>query len=169
VTDSWIGWHNDSGFLTALAGDMFLDHETGVPVPKEDIDSSAGLHVMDHKGEVIKVDIPEDCLAVQIGECMQIITGGKLTSTPHCVRAVNPTGMKNEKKVARVSFPLFVDVIPSFLLEMPKGCKREDVLKRGVVGCAKVPPLEKRWMEDGMDFGDFLQRTFTMYHDYTAK
>merc|ERR1712110_1087835 len=23
--DSWIGWHNDSGFLTALAGDIYID------------------------------------------------------------------------------------------------------------------------------------------------
>lgn len=27
--DSWIGWHNDSGFLTALAGDLYLDESTG--------------------------------------------------------------------------------------------------------------------------------------------
>ena len=27
--DSWIGWHNDSGFLTALAGDMYVNHDTG--------------------------------------------------------------------------------------------------------------------------------------------
>merc|ERR1712194_399245 len=138
ANDSWIGWHNDSGFLTALAGDMFLNHETGLPLAKEDIDIRAGLHVMDRRGEVIKVDIPEDCLVVQIGECMQIITGGKLISTPHCVRSVNPRMTKNGEKVARISFPLFVDTIPSFALEMPIGCKRADVLESGVVGCAKV-------------------------------
>ena len=27
-SDSWIGWHNDSGFLTALAGDMYMDDVT---------------------------------------------------------------------------------------------------------------------------------------------
>jgi hypothetical protein len=30
--DSWIGWHNDSGFLTALAGDMYVNDTTGEKV-----------------------------------------------------------------------------------------------------------------------------------------
>ena len=27
--DSWIGWHNDSGFLTALTTGIFVDDDTG--------------------------------------------------------------------------------------------------------------------------------------------
>lgn len=27
--DNWIAWHNDSGFLTCLAGEIFVDHATG--------------------------------------------------------------------------------------------------------------------------------------------
>ena len=27
--DSWIGWHNDSGFLTALTSALFYDDSTG--------------------------------------------------------------------------------------------------------------------------------------------
>ncbi len=30
--DGWIGWHNDSGFLTALVSDMFFDDTTGTHV-----------------------------------------------------------------------------------------------------------------------------------------
>ena len=88
VQDSWIGWHNDSGFLTALAGDMYIDHETGQEIPKEEIDPHAGLYIMDRTGTVTKVDIPDDCMAVQIGECLQIVTGGRVVATPHCVRIV---------------------------------------------------------------------------------
>jgi len=29
VEDSWIGWHNDSGFLTALTSAMFFDDDKG--------------------------------------------------------------------------------------------------------------------------------------------
>jgi len=144
--DSWIGWHNDSGFFTALAGDMFLDHETGIPLPKNDIDPNAGLYIMDRGGGKIKVDIPDDCMAVQMGECLQIITGGKVIATPHCVRSANPSSMGKERKVARISFPCFIDTIPSFPLKVPSGCIREHVLESAVVGCAKVPPLGKRYV-----------------------
>ena len=27
--DNWIGWHNDSGFLTSLAGDIYVNDCTG--------------------------------------------------------------------------------------------------------------------------------------------
>ena len=34
--DGWIGWHNDSGFLTALTKDMFFDDATGEIIPNPD-------------------------------------------------------------------------------------------------------------------------------------
>lgn len=34
-----------------------------------------------------RVRIPSDHLAIQCGECLQIVTGGLLVATPHCVRA----------------------------------------------------------------------------------
>jgi len=191
ANDSWIGWHNDSGFFTALAGDMYLDHETGAPLPRDSIDPQAGLYIMDRNGLVTKVDIPEDCMAIQIGECMQIITGGKVVATPHCVRGADPSWttkhrgndvdedndgdgdgndeITNERisKVARISFPCFVDTVPSFPLRVPDTSNREVVLKSSV-GCAdKVPPLEGRWKKDGMDFGSFLHDTFAMYYEWS--
>jgi hypothetical protein len=68
--DSWIGWHNDSGFLTALAGDMYVNDQTGEKVNCPD--PAAGLYVNARDGSAIKIDIPEDCMAVQIGECAQV-------------------------------------------------------------------------------------------------
>jgi hypothetical protein len=41
VTDSWIGWHNDSGFLTALTSAMYFDDETGQIIENPDPDGSA--------------------------------------------------------------------------------------------------------------------------------
>jgi isopenicillin N synthase-like dioxygenase len=156
--DSWIGWHNDSGFLTALAGDMYVDHTTG-QCWGENPDPSAGLYVVTRNNSVQRVDIPPDCMAVQMGECVQILTAGAVTATPHCVRG---TDLPN---VARVSFPCFIDTPPQFPLHVPTGCSREEAL---ITDCSKVPPLETRWIHDGMAFGDFLNKTFSQYYEWSS-
>ncbi|KAL7540220.1 hypothetical protein ACHAXR_009951 [Thalassiosira sp. AJA248-18] len=162
--DNWIGWHNDSGFLTSLAGDLYVDDTTGQPLPSSQVDPEAGLYVTDRSGESIHVTIPQDCLAVQIGECLQILTGGVVEATPHCVRGPRAGWNPNSPtKVARISHPCFIDSIPTFPLTMPEGCSREDVVGSGR---GKVPPLEERWVEDGMTFGDFLQKSFERYYDW---
>ncbi|GMI47074.1 hypothetical protein TrCOL_g3500 [Triparma columacea] len=163
--DSWIGWHNDSGFLTALAGDMYVDDATGAPITCPD--PSAGLYVVDREGESVKVNIPQDCMAVQLGECVQIVTGGALTATPHCVRGAVPEPGSGVK-VARISHPCFIDTVPHFPLRMPSGVKMEEVFQ-GALGESKVPPLKDRWTEDGMIFGDFLQKTFERYYEHNKK
>jgi isopenicillin N synthase-like dioxygenase len=164
--DTWIGWHNDSGFLTSLAGDLYVDDITGQPLKELEVDPAAGLYVIDRSCESIHVSIPQDCMAVQIGECLQILTGGVVVATPHCVRGPragwNP---KSSIKVARISHPCFIDSKPTFPLTMPEGCSREDVARAGS-GMGKVPPLEERWVEDGMSFGDFLQKSFDKYYDW---
>jgi hypothetical protein len=65
--DSWIGWHNDSGFLTALGGDLYVNHETGEAIDCPD--PAAGLYVVDRNQQARRVALPADCMAVQIGEC----------------------------------------------------------------------------------------------------
>ena len=159
AVDSWIGWHNDSGFLTALAGDMYVDHATGQALP-ECPDPRAGLYVVDRQKQVRRVAIPPDCLAIQIGECLQILTGGAVVATPHCVRGAAVPG------VARISFPCFIDTPPTYPLRMPEGRTRQQVL---VNESDKVPSLDKRWTHNGMTFGDFLTKTFGMYYEWTTK
>ena len=171
--DSWIGWHNDSGFLTALAGDIFVNDQTGEVLDRAMIDPSAGLYAVDRGGNTVKVNIPEDCMAVQIGECTQIVTGGAVVATPHCVRggglASNGSDVDAEPavKVARISLPCFIDTCPTFRLRLPEGCTINQAIGSGV-GLEKVPPLVDRWV-DGMSFGDFLSKTFEMYYDWTKK
>lgn len=163
--DNWIGWHNDSGFLTSLSGDLYLDDTTGKPLDKSQIDPAAGLYVTDRSGESIHVSIPEDCMAIQIGEVLQILTGGVVAATPHCVRG--PTVDGPAVKVARISCPCFIDSKPTFPLVAPEGCSKEQVVSAGV-GREKVPALEDRWVENGMTFGDFLQKTFEKYYDWSG-
>jgi isopenicillin N synthase-like dioxygenase len=190
--DSWIAWHNDSGFFTALAGDWYLDHSTGERIPAEDVDPAAGLYVASrNNGRILKVTIPEDCVAIQIGECTQIVTGGAVLATPHCVRGAASSGAGDgccsctgehsikTRAVSRVSLAVFVDTVPSFLLRAPDGCDVDrDVLLLQQVenddpaaggGCRiRVPPLQERWKSQGMTFGDFLSATFRKYYEWTT-
>mmetsp|Transcript_9458 Transcript_9458/g.12293 ORF Transcript_9458/g.12293 Transcript_9458/m.12293 type:complete len:213 (+) Transcript_9458:194-832(+) len=156
-SESWIGWHNDSGFLTALAGDIYVDDETGKII--ECPDKDAGLYVVNRNGQEVKVDIPKNCMAIQLGECTQIITGGALTATPHYVRGAKV------KNVARISCPCFIDTAPTFKLTMPPGSDVDAIYQSS----DKVPPLRKRWTEDGMSFGDFLGKTFEQYYEHVKK
>jgi isopenicillin N synthase-like dioxygenase len=159
--DSWIGWHNDSGFLTALAGDLYMDPEGTIIVDEDtaspSLTSEAGLYVADRKGHVIKVKLPKDCMAIQIGECAQIATGGAVMATPHCVKGV--------PGLARASLVCFIDTPPSIPLSVPPGTTPESVVAIADLS-TRVPPLSARWTND-MTFGDFLQKTFQRYYEWS--
>ncbi|CAB9530416.1 expressed unknown protein [Seminavis robusta] len=150
--NSWIGWHNDSGFLTALAGDYYVDHAAGA-IMDDAPDNKAGLYVADRHDNLQRVVIPPDCLAIQMGECTQILSGGAVCATPHMVRSSGVDG------VARISLAAFVDTPPTFPLWTPTG--GDDLLES-----KRVPPLHQRWTTNGMTFGDFLTQTFQMYYDW---
>jgi isopenicillin N synthase-like dioxygenase len=77
------GWHNDHGSLTGLASAMYLDSD-GKEV--QDTDPTSGLYVLSRGGELVRVAMPSDVLAFQIGETAQIHSGGLLQATPHAVR-----------------------------------------------------------------------------------
>jgi isopenicillin N synthase-like dioxygenase len=180
--DSWTGWHLDSGFLTALAGDFYVNHETG-EILEQSPDPNSGLYIVDRHDQVRHVQVPADCLAVQIGECTQICTGGAVVATPHCVRGCVPTTAPAAadsttptttvatttppafSRVARISMPCFIDTPPTFPLSVPHGSSREQVLQAGLQS-RRVPPLEMRWTRNGMTFGDFLNDTFAIYYDW---
>lgn len=150
--DSWIGFHNDSGYLTALAGDIYMLPD-GTVLP-ESPSKDAGLYVEDRNKNVCKVSLPSDCMAIQMGECTQIVTGGAVVATPHCV--------KGAPNLVRVSLACFIDVPPSTPLKAPEGTTEAAILAKE---STKVPPLKGRW-ENGMTFGEFLNKTFQMYYDW---
>lgn len=159
--DSWFGWHNDSGFLTALTPDMYVNDDTGDEIVNPD--PKGGLWIVDRAGLPVKVDIPKDCLAMQCGECLQVITGGLLVATPHCVRASQaPHGLR----VGRTTCPCFVDTGPEFPLLMPLETTRAQVVDAAIN--SKVPPLKDRWLEDGVGFAKFLGDSFKRYYEWGA-
>lgn len=148
--DNGISWHNDSGFITALSGGLFMKPDgTMLPSsPSED----AGLYIADRKNEVFKIQLPSDCMAIQIGECCQILTGGEVMATAHCV--------KGAPNAARTSFACFIDTPPTYSLKAPP---IQSLSVGPAFSSSRVPPLSARW-KDGMLFGEFLEKTFKSYY-----
>ncbi|XP_004348108.2 hypothetical protein CAOG_04283 [Capsaspora owczarzaki ATCC 30864] len=138
---SWCGWHLDNSALTGLTRAMYLDPQHNeVECP----DPDAGLYIRSRSGKVVRVSIPADMLAFQMGESTQIRSGGKLRATPHCVR-----GAMGEKAVgiSRNTFAVFMQPHWDETLDAPAGATVEDVA---------VP----QW-KAGMTFGEFLKSVFT--------
>ncbi|KAJ5719130.1 hypothetical protein N7493_007585 [Penicillium malachiteum] len=95
--DDWCATHIDHGCLTGLTSAMFLDEEatpvaldSAASLPLTELpqspDPSAGLYIKSRTGDIVKVNIPKDCLAFQTGEALQLITRGKFRAVPHFVK-----------------------------------------------------------------------------------
>ncbi|OAX82894.1 hypothetical protein ACJ72_02750 [Emergomyces africanus] len=110
--DDWCATHIDHGCLTGLTSAMFVDEEANLPslssnnsIPElpQSPDPKAGLYIRSRTGQVVKVNIPKDCLAFQTGEALELITKGRFKAVPHFVK-----GVKNVKgKVARNTLAVF--------------------------------------------------------------
>eukprot|EP01132_Coremiostelium_polycephalum_P007971 gene7971-9804_t len=147
--DSWCGWHNDHSSLTGLCPAMYFNMDpTNNSVKDSDVpcpDSGAGLYARTRDGKEVKVIIPKDCIAYQIGECSQIQTGGILRATPHAVQAIKYPESKN---VGRGTFAVFMQPNVDVVLNTPTG--KEDC----AVGQYKP----------GMNFAEFSKETITNYY-----
>ncbi|KAL1405285.1 hypothetical protein Q8F55_008912 [Vanrija albida] len=99
--DSLCGTHLDHSLLTGLCAAMYLD-AAGAPVPPPSAD--AGLYIFPRGGgEAVQVKIPPDALAFQMGEALELLTGGKLAATPHFV-----SGGSGADDVSRETFAFFL-------------------------------------------------------------
>lgn len=118
--DTWCATHIDHGCLTGLTSALYIDESTNPPLLPDIADASAslptlpflsappfpssGLHIHSRTSNIVKVNIPFDCLAFQTGEALQLITDGKFRAVPHFVRA---GGASNGSKVARNTLAVF--------------------------------------------------------------
>eukprot|EP00834_Sanchytrium_tribonematis_P006364 NODE_462_length_7167_cov_0.402518.p2 type:complete len:321 gc:universal NODE_462_length_7167_cov_0.402518:5219-4257(-) len=80
--DDLCGWHLDNSFLTALTRPLYNGE---APVESND----SGLLIETRRGEIKSVNIPNNCMAFQTGEALQVFTNGLIKATPHCVSS-NP-------------------------------------------------------------------------------
>ncbi|EXJ94410.1 hypothetical protein A1O1_02804 [Capronia coronata CBS 617.96] len=108
VDDYWCTTHLDHGCLTGLTNAMFIDESSAelleLPTPP---DPTSGLYIQSRSGKVHKVTIPEDCLAFQTGEALELITQGKFKAVPHFVKGVNPMSCTPGSRIARNTLAVF--------------------------------------------------------------
>ncbi|KAL2218783.1 hypothetical protein M432DRAFT_614255 [Thermoascus aurantiacus ATCC 26904] len=113
--DDWCATHLDHGCLTGLTSAMFIDEAANPPsadptaskpLPElpQSPDPEAGLYIRSRTGEIVKVNIPKDCLAFQTGEALQLITRGKFRAVPHFVKGAKTTGTA---RIARNTLAVF--------------------------------------------------------------
>jgi isopenicillin N synthase-like dioxygenase len=80
-------------------------------------DPVGGLEVRAADGTWLEPDAPPDALVVNVGEMLELWSGGEFTATPH--RVINRTGRD------RYSFPFFVvprhDIVVDSLVERQRG------------------------------------------------
>ena len=154
--DSWCGMHNDHGSLTALVSAMYVDAATGAEVPCPD--PQAGLYVCARGGGApVRVALPADCCAFQIGETAEILSAGVVRATPHFVRAAAAPG------VGRATLAVFMEPGPAQVLACPVGADDSRLLHAAEALPKGVPPLGARWTP-GATFGSFTERTLASYY-----
>jgi isopenicillin N synthase-like dioxygenase len=78
----------------------------------------AGLEILDRDGRWLAVTPGEGELAVNVGDMLQRLTGGRLRSTTH--RVANPA--RARAGVARYSMPFFLHFRPDYLIETLPSC-----------------------------------------------
>jgi isopenicillin N synthase-like dioxygenase len=111
----WCGFHNDHGTLTGLVAAEYYS-EADQAVLSNAPDDRAGLYVSRFGiEEPVRVQYAADCLAFQIGEAAQIMTGGILRATPHAVR----TPRDGIGSICRSTMAVFLQPEPDELLELP--------------------------------------------------
>jgi len=153
--DGLCGWHLDHGFITILGCPLFLDEE-GRRIEKPT--DRCGLHIKSPiDGSNVPIDIPEDCLAIQLGEMAQFFSGGHLRATPHCVATSKKTNITREQYV------LFLDGPPGEALILPNYSKPYDE----VVATPYLPPnipLLKDRLKGTKIYREYVKATIHAYN-----
>ncbi|OJJ86547.1 uncharacterized protein ASPGLDRAFT_44361 [Aspergillus glaucus CBS 516.65] len=103
--DDWCATHLDHGCLTGLTSAMFLNEASPPPLTElpTSPDPRAGLYIRSRTDQIVKVNIPKDCLAFQTGEALQSITRGKFRAVPHFVKGTKG----GEGRIARNTLAVF--------------------------------------------------------------
>lgn len=145
--DDWCATHVDHGCLTGLTSAMFIDEAqidtasaiaaalsssssnlSPLPELPTSPDPQAGLYIRSRTGEIVKVNIPKDCLAFQTGEALELITQGKFRAVPHFVKGARATA--DGRKIARNTLAVFTQ--PNLGEEVSNGKTFADFAKEVV-------------------------------------
>ena len=155
--DQWCGWHNDHGALTGLCSAMFFNQQGDFVNDKLKLEKS-GLWIQARNGNFNKVSFGKNDIAFQIGECYQILSGGKLHATPHAVIIDNDV----PSDVHRSTLALFMEPKFDYKLCIPTGTTKKDVYTSDIY---PVPKIQDRFVVDGMTFGEFNDLTMGAFNN----
>jgi isopenicillin N synthase-like dioxygenase len=151
---------------------MFLQEGQEIANP----DPTAGLYIQprnnNNNNNPVKVVIPTDCCAFQIGETSQILSGGLLRATPHAVLAGTRTPSSLMTNVTRESFALFLQPNEDFVLNLPtttttttvssSSVSSEEDMFGSIPQRPDLEPIASRW-RNGQTFGAFHWATIQKF------
>ncbi|AKT41543.1 isopenicillin N synthase family dioxygenase [Chondromyces crocatus] len=95
----WGEEHTDFNLLTLLPGGRFLDPE-GRPASQPD--SKSGLYLRtratpdEPNGRLVRGSAPPGCIVAQVGQQLEILTGGTFLATPHVITAPGVPGWQRQ-------------------------------------------------------------------------
>lgn len=175
IQQDWQDWHFDYGVFTVLTAPMFCKlaavNGSDDISDKPCIPSPCGhslLRILHAPSNALKfMDISPDCLVIQVGEAAQILSGGKLRATAHCV--CRPPG--GEVDISRETFAVFLQPSWDKALVPPPGFDTSAVLQANTdlaaagFSCLNkvIPSLSSRWTQ-GCTFADFARNTTRQYY-----
>ena len=101
----WGEEHTDFNLLTLLPGGRFLDEQAeycGRPDPDSGLYLRTRATAEHPNGQMVQGKPPEGCIVAQVGQQLEILTGGEFLATPHVIKAPKSTGF------SRVSMAHFI-------------------------------------------------------------
>jgi hypothetical protein len=118
-----------------------------------------GLYIRSRQSDLVKVSIPTDHIAFQIGETAQVHSGGVLQATPHAVRGSSVPG------ISRETFAVFMEPMWTEPMNFPAEASLETVQSQSSASNLPpgVPPLKARW-NPTQTFGEFTDSTLNSYY-----
>ncbi|CAK9089100.1 unnamed protein product [Durusdinium trenchii] len=161
----WAPPHKDTGLLTVLVPGIFLDSsgkQMACPDPE------VGLYVRNRKGKTIQIQKPDgvgECLFFQVGEALQIVSGGLYHATEHCVRGPPSHGRGYE----RATLAVFLQPHSHEELRLPDGVSMKEVADRACDPLFRMFLLYQPKDVRGMNFLHFCQREGPKLSDAVAE
>lgn len=152
---NWCEWHNDHGSLTGLVSANYIK-EDGSDAKDLKL-TKTGLFIQNRQGEIHRCAYGPEDLAFQLGESLQIHSGGLLHATPHAVKFEDDV----PNDIARTTFALFMEPNKKDVMNLPEGVNEEEMHTPELY--KKIPKLQDRYRKD-MNFGDFTSKTFELYY-----
>jgi isopenicillin N synthase-like dioxygenase len=99
----WGEEHTDFNLLTILPGGRFYDHGKAAPPP----DAKSGLYLRTRgtaenpAGELVRGTPPPGTIVAQVGQQLEVLTGGTFLATPH---VVTPPGVPGISRMSSAHF-----------------------------------------------------------------